>query len=228
MHCRPRRLTNVEARDVHLPATHLMQSCPLQEVEKMLDTIHNITVQGMNTTCISQQYHSVALPVRYDHLESVRQKADMLARVLLDVGKLDNRGKRSFDIDPDATCRLTPPSNVSSCADLLEMLILNLVKSDQVVEESRLMTFVDSSSSSGLSYSNVFMARVRQSNSTYREPQIELQAYGDLTTTSPISSASAASRSTSKQVGPLDSSGGRTWSRRDTRHDVYTLENVGH
>ena len=64
----------------------------------MLDTIHNITVQGMNTTCISQQYHSVALPVRYDNFESARQKADMLARILLGVGKLDNRGKRSFDI----------------------------------------------------------------------------------------------------------------------------------
>lgn len=67
-------------------------------LDELLAEIGDVTTGNLGSLCISQQYRSVPVPVRVDGFEAARQKADMLARLLQDLGQLDNQGFRlSFD-----------------------------------------------------------------------------------------------------------------------------------
>ena len=61
-------------------------------LDDLLGEIGDVTTGNLGSLCISQQFRSVAVPVRVDGFEAARQKADMLARLLQDLGQLDNQG----------------------------------------------------------------------------------------------------------------------------------------
>lgn len=66
------------------------------ELDELLGEIGDVTTGNLGSLCISQQYRSVPVAVRVDGFESARQKADMLARLLQDLGQLDNQGLSVF------------------------------------------------------------------------------------------------------------------------------------
>ena len=63
-----------------------------QQLDEMLAEISDITSGNLGSMCISQQHRSVAVPVRTDAFEAARQKADMVAKILQDLGQLNNAG----------------------------------------------------------------------------------------------------------------------------------------
>lgn len=64
----------------------------METLDPLLGEIGDVTAGNLGSLCISQQYRSVAVGVRTDAYETARQKADMLARLLQDLGQLDNPG----------------------------------------------------------------------------------------------------------------------------------------
>ncbi len=66
-----------------------------RQLDDLLGDIGDVTTGNLGSLCISQQVRSVPVPVRVDGFESARQKADMLARLLQDLGQLDNQGTSS-------------------------------------------------------------------------------------------------------------------------------------
>ncbi|KZS03879.1 Uncharacterized protein APZ42_033306 [Daphnia magna] len=67
-----------------------------EQLDDLLAEIGDVTSGNLGSLCISQQFRSVPVSVRVDAFEAARQKADMLARLLQDLGQLDNQGLLTF------------------------------------------------------------------------------------------------------------------------------------
>ena len=63
-----------------------------QQLDELLAEISDITSGNLGSMCIGRQHRSVAVPVRTDAFEAARQKADMIAKILQDLGQLNNPG----------------------------------------------------------------------------------------------------------------------------------------
>ena len=63
-----------------------------QQLDELLAEISDITSGNLGSMCIGRQHRSVAVPVRTDAFEATRQKADMIAKILQDLGQLNNPG----------------------------------------------------------------------------------------------------------------------------------------
>lgn len=62
-------------------------------VELSLQTIHDIVTENLGTLCISKSYRPLQIALNADRYESTRQKADLAALVLQDVGVNRHGGK---------------------------------------------------------------------------------------------------------------------------------------
>lgn len=152
--------------------------------------------------CISHQHRSVLVPLRTDAFEPARQKADLLARLLQDLGQIDNQGVSFIllnHLSIDLKCLSGLQSNfkgtevdqheynktyiVSFPTGLLKLLILNLVKSERSIETARVVTFNPTTSqlqptvegerkSGGIRL--VFVTHAAQPPSPYAEPELKV------------------------------------------------------
>uniref|UniRef100_A0A0P5ZVZ6 G-protein coupled receptor n=1 Tax=Daphnia magna TaxID=35525 RepID=A0A0P5ZVZ6_9CRUS len=135
-----------------------------EQLDDLLAEIGDVTSGNLGSLCISQQFRSVPVSVRVDAFEAARQKADMLARLLQDLGQLDNQ-------------------------ELLKLLITSAVRSERTIETSRMVTFTkptalassaSSSQSNGLirEQGNIvnllFMAHATRPASPYADPSVKV------------------------------------------------------
>lgn len=63
------------------------------KIEESLEVIHAVSTGDMGTLCVSEQYRTLAAhvsPARYD---SARQKADLVAMLLQELGIAHHNGK---------------------------------------------------------------------------------------------------------------------------------------
>ncbi|KAI9552491.1 hypothetical protein GHT06_022857 [Daphnia sinensis] len=135
-----------------------------EQLDDLLAEIGDVTSGNLGSLCISQQFRSVPVSVRVDAFEAARQKADMLARLLQDLGQLDNQ-------------------------ELLKLLITSAVRSERTIETSRMVTFTkptvlaslaSSSLSNGLvgEQGNIvnllFMAHATRPASPYADPSVKV------------------------------------------------------
>lgn len=66
----------------------------LQEaIEQSLVTIHDIATENLGTLCISTLYRPLEVPINSERFESARQKADLAASILQEVGIIRHGGK---------------------------------------------------------------------------------------------------------------------------------------
>lgn len=63
------------------------------KIEASLLAVHQISSESRGSLCVSQRFRSLQVPIVTDMYDGTRQKADMAAALLRDVGVRDNRGK---------------------------------------------------------------------------------------------------------------------------------------
>lgn len=56
-------------------------------------TIHDIATENLGTLCISTQYRPLKVPINSERYESSRQKADLAASILQEVGIIRHGGE---------------------------------------------------------------------------------------------------------------------------------------
>ncbi|KAH8248520.1 hypothetical protein KR032_000295 [Drosophila birchii] len=61
-------------------------------IEQSLVTIHDIATENLGTLCISTQYRPLQVPINSERYESSRQKADLAASILQEVGIIRHGG----------------------------------------------------------------------------------------------------------------------------------------
>lgn len=216
-----------------------------QQLDELLAEISDISQGNLGSMCIGRQHRSVAVPVRTDAFEAARQKADMVAKILQNLGQLGNSGS---SYNNNQTSSLFPPSLTSMyflfhfilCfqhwvvvlkkfhhfhiyifsflffyhAEVLKLLILNLVRSERSIETARVVTFTkvatggqqqgagskaasSSSSSSSPSIELIFMAHADRPPSPYAESSVQVD-YFQLSSPPIGGSAAAGSNSSSR------------------------------
>lgn len=67
-----------------------------QDVESSLLTIHDIATENLGSLCVSQSYRPLEVSLNTERYEGSRQKADLAAVVLQDVGVNRHGGKLTF------------------------------------------------------------------------------------------------------------------------------------
>lgn len=67
-----------------------------ESVEISLKTVHDIATENLGTLCVSQAYRPLKIPLNADRFEGTRQKADLAAVVLQDVGVNRHGGKTIY------------------------------------------------------------------------------------------------------------------------------------
>uniref|UniRef100_A0A1B0CFC5 Uncharacterized protein n=2 Tax=Lutzomyia longipalpis TaxID=7200 RepID=A0A1B0CFC5_LUTLO len=55
-------------------------------IEESLQTIHDIATENLGKYCLSRAFRPLRIPLRVERYEGARQKADLAATVLQDVG----------------------------------------------------------------------------------------------------------------------------------------------
>ncbi|XP_030246946.1 probable G-protein coupled receptor CG31760 [Drosophila navojoa] len=68
------------------------QQQPASAIEQSLVTIHDIATENLGTLCISQLYRPLQVPLNSERFESSRQKADLAASILQEVGIIRHGG----------------------------------------------------------------------------------------------------------------------------------------
>ncbi|XP_037927635.1 probable G-protein coupled receptor CG31760 [Teleopsis dalmanni] len=61
-------------------------------IEQSLVTVHDIATENLGTLCISTLYRPLQVPINSERYDSSRQKADLVASILLDVGIIRHGG----------------------------------------------------------------------------------------------------------------------------------------
>lgn len=64
-------------------------------MDDALEVIHKISTGDLSSVCASQQFLALAVPVSPDRYDSARQKADLIAVLLQDLGVAHHSGKSS-------------------------------------------------------------------------------------------------------------------------------------
>ena len=64
-----------------------------ESIESSLKTIHDIATENLGTLCMSQAFRPLKIPLNAERYEGARQKADLAAIVLQDVGVNRHGGK---------------------------------------------------------------------------------------------------------------------------------------
>lgn len=62
-------------------------------IEESLKTIYNISTGNLGTLCLTESYRSLKLPINAQRYDGSRQKADLAAIVLQEVGLSRHSGK---------------------------------------------------------------------------------------------------------------------------------------
>lgn len=76
--------------------SHINWSNSQDAIESSLQTIHDIVTENLGTLCISTSYRPLQIALNAERYESTRQKADLAALVLQDVGVNRHGGKLFF------------------------------------------------------------------------------------------------------------------------------------
>lgn len=64
----------------------LSSSQKKDSIESSLVTIHDIATENLGTLCVTKSFRPLQIPLNVDRYESARQKADLAAAILQDVG----------------------------------------------------------------------------------------------------------------------------------------------
>lgn len=75
--------------------TQLCPCLPKDAIEESLQTIYDIATDNLGSLCLSNGFRSLTIPLSADRYEAARQKADLAAMVLQDVGVNRHGGKQS-------------------------------------------------------------------------------------------------------------------------------------
>lgn len=62
-------------------------------IEQSLVTVHDIATENLGTLCISTLYRPLQVPINSERFESARQKADLVASILQEVGIVRHGGE---------------------------------------------------------------------------------------------------------------------------------------
>lgn len=62
-------------------------------IQQSLVTVHDIATENLGTLCISTLYRPLQVPINSERYESSRQKADLVASILQEVGIIRHGGK---------------------------------------------------------------------------------------------------------------------------------------
>ena len=64
----------------------------LQDSEEALQMIHDVATENMGALCVTEAYRSLKTPLATSQYEGARQKADMAAMLLQDIGVSHHNG----------------------------------------------------------------------------------------------------------------------------------------
>lgn len=69
----------------------------LQEaVEESLKIIHDVSTYSLGSLCVTEKFSSLSVPLDTSRFESARQKADLAANLLQDLGIAHHNGKDNY------------------------------------------------------------------------------------------------------------------------------------
>lgn len=74
-------------------------------IEQSLVTIHDIATENLGTLCISTLYRPLQVPINSERFESSRQKADLAASILQEVGIIRHGGEFTHTHTHTRMCR---------------------------------------------------------------------------------------------------------------------------
>lgn len=63
------------------------------EIEESLRVIHDVATKSLGDLCITEQFRSLPIPIDATRFEPARQKADLAATLLQDLGLAHHNGK---------------------------------------------------------------------------------------------------------------------------------------
>lgn len=65
-----------------------------EDIESSLSIIHEVSSQSLGSLCVTEQFRSLTVPIDTLRFESARQKADLAATLLQDLGVAHHNGKK--------------------------------------------------------------------------------------------------------------------------------------
>lgn len=63
-----------------------------ESIESSLDIIHDVAIRSLGSLCVTEQFKSLKVPLDTLRFEYVRQKADLAANLLQDLGVAHHSG----------------------------------------------------------------------------------------------------------------------------------------
>ncbi|KAL3272733.1 hypothetical protein HHI36_014195 [Cryptolaemus montrouzieri] len=63
-----------------------------EKIEKSLQIIHDVAIRSLGSLCVTEQYRALLVPISTSRFESARQKADLAATLLQDLGVAHHNG----------------------------------------------------------------------------------------------------------------------------------------
>ncbi|KAK9885369.1 hypothetical protein WA026_010866 [Henosepilachna vigintioctopunctata] len=64
-----------------------------ERIEKSLQIIHDVAVKSLGSLCVTEEYKALSVPISTSRFESARQKADLAATLLQDLGVAHHNGE---------------------------------------------------------------------------------------------------------------------------------------
>lgn len=64
-----------------------------QHLEDSLEAIHDVATKSLGSLCVTEKFRSLSVPLATGRFESARQKADLAATFLQDLGVAHHNGK---------------------------------------------------------------------------------------------------------------------------------------
>lgn len=66
-----------------------------EDIESSLTIVHEVSSQSLGSLCVTEQFRSLTVPIDSLRFESARQKADLAATLLQDLGVAHHNGEFS-------------------------------------------------------------------------------------------------------------------------------------
>ncbi|EFA07941.1 putative G-protein coupled receptor CG31760-like Protein [Tribolium castaneum] len=64
-----------------------------ENVEESLEAIHDVATKSLGSLCVTEKFRSLSVPLATARFESARQKADLVATLLQDLGVAHHNGE---------------------------------------------------------------------------------------------------------------------------------------
>ncbi|KAG5872057.1 hypothetical protein JTB14_021849 [Gonioctena quinquepunctata] len=65
-----------------------------ENIDSSLETIHDVAITSLGSLCVTEQFRSLSVPLDTLRFESTRQKADLAATLLQDLGVAHHNGEK--------------------------------------------------------------------------------------------------------------------------------------